>query len=584
MRSNHAYRVCTFSILFFTLITGVSVFSGISKDISIEPPQGTRDKLTAEDLLSGSNTELVHNDYFMPIGDPLPSAHQLCGMIHFSEAGMTTNHPDSDWKGSGQRMFPAFSLPVVSFEGHLIPLKRGIIYSGDINNSFWNIIVSPGRVWQEPGDSGYSRASFPFALTDNYIGQARNGIATFVFNSLAISSVAIQITQETAPVDGYVLANFIGTIPAQYSPQAFEDVDEHILHFEEERAKKPLIRLWSELPYSAFTQSFFRGGLQPDTVSMAALFLDDQLYTQSTQTRTGSYPYPAEMRHGVFSVTKSLGMGLAMFYAAERYGEDIFDELITDHVPILSDHPGWQGVTFENVFGMSTGTRGSDQGNDIVPFINARSAEEKIAAINVLPDSNPEPGEEFHYASTHTFVLSFALNQYVKAKEGPDADYWELVRGNVLKPLGIEHLALTRTIEEEGRLGIPIMGWGSYPNVCEAAKIGKLLCDEGRFQDKQLLNRNKVREALYRTSKTGLGAGTSYGHAERYIHSMWIAHIALTTCEIHAPAMSGHGGNRVVMLPSGVVAIRFSDANFYDIAHMVAVAELYRSSCPLSTH
>lgn len=572
-------QVCGFFILFFTLILGIGVFEGISKNISIEPPHGIRDKLTAEHLLNGSFTELVHNDYFMPIGDTLPPAHQLSGVIHFSETGMTTNHSDSDWMGSGHRTFPGFSLPFVSHGEHLIPLKRGINYSGDINNSFWNIIVSPGRVWLEPGDNGYSRASFPFVLTDNYIGQARNGITTFVFNSSEISYVAIQITQETAPVNDYSLANFVGKIPAQYSPEIFEDVNEHILKYEEERAKKPQMHLWLELPYAVLTQSFFRGGLKPDTVSMAAIFLDNQLYIQPPQTRTGLYPYPMEMRHGVFSVTKSLGMGLAMFYAAERYGEEIFDEFITDHVPILSDHPGWQGVTFENVLNMATGTQGSDQGDDIVPFIVARNAEEKIAAISMLPDSSSLPGEDFNYASTNTFVLSYALNQYVKAKEGPDADYWELVREHVLKPLGIEHLPLTRTIEEEGRLGIPIMGWGSYPNVCEAAKIGKLLCDEGRFEGQQLLNRNKVREALYRTSKTGLGAGTSYGRAQRYLHSMWIIHIVLSTCDIYAPSMSGHGGNRIVMLPSGVVAIRFSDANFYDIAHMVAVAELCRSSC-----
>jgi CubicO group peptidase (beta-lactamase class C family) len=312
---------------------------------------------------------------------------------------------------------------------------------------------------------------------------------------------------------------------------------------------------------------------------MAALFLDDQIFIQPAQTRTGLYPFPTEMRHGVFSVTKTLGMGLAMLYAAERYGEDIFDELITDHVPVLAGHPGWQGVTFENVLGMATGTQGSDQGNDIGPFIRARSAEDKIAAIHVLSDSSPAPGEEFHYASTHTFVLSYALNQYVKAREGSEADCWELVRENVLEPLGIKHLPLTRTIEEEGRLGIPIMGWGSYPNVFEAAKIGRLLADEGRYQGQQLLNRNKVREALYRTAKRGLGAGSSYGRAQRYIHSLWIIHIVLTTCEIPAPTMSGHGGNFVVMLPSGSIAIRFSDANFYDIAHMVAVAEYYRNSC-----
>jgi len=572
-------RIWIFLILALALITGTGAFHGILKNTSIEPPQGTRDKLTADDLLNSNPTELVHNDYFMPIGNTLPAAHQLCGVIQFSESEMTTSHPDTNWMGSGSRIFPAFSLPVVSTKEHFIPIKRGIIYSGDINNSFWNIIVSPGRVWQEPGDNGYSRASFPFVFTDNYIGQARNGIATFVFNDSEVSSVAIQVSQETAPVDDYALANFIGIIPSQYTSKPLSDMNEYILDFKAEQANMPSLHPWTELPSFYLTQSFFNGGLQPDTVSMAALYLDEHLYIQPVHTRTGLFPYSTQMRHGVFSVTKSLGMGLAMFYAAERYGEDIFDELVTDYIPILSDHPGWQGVTFENVLSMSTGTQGSDQGDDIVPFIIARSTEEKIAAVNALPDSYPLPGEEFHYASTHTFVLSYALNQYVKAKEGPDADYWELVREEVLKPLSIEHLPLTRTIEDEGKLGTPIMGWGSYPNVFEAAKIGRLLCDEGRFKGQQLLNRNKVREALYRTSKTGLGAGNSYGRTQRYLNSMWITYIELTPCDIHVPSMSGHGGNHVIMLPSGVVAIRFSDANFYDTGHMVAVAEFYRSSC-----
>lgn len=579
MQLNKMNRIWIFLILLLALITGIGAFQGILKNNSIEPPQGTRDKLTADDLLNSVPNELIHNDYFMPIGNISPAAHQLCGVIHFSECEMNTSHNDTTWMGSGIRIFPAFSLPVVSTSEHLIPLKRGIIYSGSIHNSYWNIIVSPGRVWQEPGDNGYSRASFPFVLTDNYVGQARNGIATFVFNDSGISSVAIQISQETAPIDSYTLANFTGMIPAQYTPETLSNVNEHILNFEEEQANMPSVYPWTELPSSYMTQSFFNGGLQPDTVSMAALFIDGDLYIQPVHTRTGLYPYPVQMRHGVFSVTKSLGMGLAMFYAAERYGEDIFDELVTDYIPALSGHPGWQGVTFENVLSMVTGTQGSDQGDDIIPFIIARSAEEKIAAINMLPDSSPLPGEEFHYASTHTFVLSYALNQYVKAKEGSDADYWELVRENVLKPLGIEQLPLTRTFEVEGNLGTPIMGWGSYPNVFEAAKIGRLLCDEGRYNGQQLLNRNKVQEALYRTSKTGFGAGTSYGCTQRYINSIWVAHIELTTCDIHAPSMRGHGGNHVIMLPSGVVAIRFSDANFNDIAHMVAVAEFYRSSC-----
>jgi len=544
----------------------------------IEPPQGIRDKLTFNDLTSGNFPELVHNEYFMPIGSTIPSAHPLSGEMHFSETVMNTNHSDSNWLGSGMKFFPGFSVYVISYGEYLIPFYRGIILSGNQQNSFWNIIVSPGRVWQEPGDHGYSRASFPFTFTDNYIGQARNGLATFVYNSSEISDVAIQITQETSPVDGYEIVNFSAMIPVRYTPNSFEDREQHILDFERELAARPQVRPWNELPLGGFTGDFFRGAMLPQEVSMAALFLDGRLYIQPAPTRSGPYPYPLEMRHGVFSVTKSLAMGLSMFFAAERYGEDIFEELIVDHVPDLADHPGWQGVTFEGAFCMVTGTQGGETGENIGPFIYARTEEDKIAAINVLPDAAPAPGMTFNYASTNTFVLSYALNQYVKAKEGADADFWSMVKKNVLRPLGIPHLPLARTIENDGKLGTPVMGWGSYPNVIEAAKIGRLLNDEGELRGKQVLNEFRVKEALYRTFRAGYDAGSAYGLPQEYLHSMWINNIGLTIGVVTVPSMNGHGGNYVVILPSGVIAIRFSDSNYYDISHMVAVAEFYSSN------
>ena len=58
--------------------------------------------------------------------------------------------------------------------------------------------------------------------------------------------------------------------------------------------------------------------------------------------------------------------------------------------------------------------------------------------------------------------------------------------------MNIEFLPVSRTLESEGELGTPVMGWGSYPNVYEAAKIGKLLHDEGEYQGIQLLNRDMV--------------------------------------------------------------------------------------------
>ena len=576
MRTDIRIKIFIVLLVLVFLSTGNTSAVAESQDNTrIEPPQGLRDKLTFDDLMNGNFPELVHNDYFMPIGSTTPPVHQLSGEIHFRETAMDTNHSDSNWLGSGMRFFPAFSVYVISYGECLIPFYRGIILCGDQQNSFWNIIVSPGRVWQEPGDNGYSRASFPFTFTDNYIGQARNGLATFVYNSSEISDVAIQITQETAPVDGYQIANFRAMIPVKYSPSYFEDSEQQILDFEKELAVRPPVRAWNDLPLGGFTEDFFRGGLLPEEVSTAALFLDGQLYIQPAYTRSGPYPYPLEMRHGVFSVTKSLAMGLSMFFAAERYGEDIFDEKIVDYVPGLADHPGWQGVTIEDAFCMATGTQGGETGENIVPFIYARTEEDKIAAINVLPDAAPAPGTTFNYASTNTFVLSYALNQYVKAMEGPDADFWLMVKKKVLRPLGIPHLPLASTIESDGTLGTPVMGWGSYPTVIEAAMIGRLLHNEGELRGKQVLNEFRVKEALYRTFRAGYDAGSAYGLPQEYLHSMWINNIGLSIDVVTVPSMNGHGGNFVVILPSGVIAIRFSDSNHYDISHMVAVAEFY---------
>ncbi|MFQ5792672.1 MAG: serine hydrolase, partial [Acidobacteriota bacterium] len=329
-------------------------------------------------------------------------------------------------------------------------------------------------------------------------------------------------------------------------------------------------------PEAELARERFNSGTLPSDLSAAALLIDGVLYTQSVATRAaGPHPYPENMRHGVFSVTKTLGMGLSMFYIAQKHGESVFDALITDYVPILADHDGWRGVSFAHTLGMATGVRGGETGRDIHPFIVARTAEEKLRAIRELPDANPAPGETFEYFSTHFFVLSYALNQYVKAREGPDADYWLMLREDVLRPLGIEHLPISRTIESDGALGTPIQGWGSYPNVDEAAKIAQLLQDEGWFEGRQLLSRNKVREALARSWQRGYDTGGN----QRYFHSVWWRPANLAECVVHVPTMSGHGGNLVMMLPNGLTAIRFTDDNHYDVTPMVHATELYRSSC-----
>ena len=195
---------------------------------------------------------------------------------------------------------------------------------------------------------------------------------------------------------------------------------------------------------------------------------------------------------------------LALFYLEERYDEAVFDALITDYVPALADHPAWQGVTFAHTLNMATGTEGSEAAEHLLNIlVLARSAEEGINNIATLGDYPEAPGEKFNYASTNLFVLSTALQNYVEEKEGPGVYYWDLVHENVLVPIGAEYFTLRHTLEPDGSQGIPILAYGAMPTLDEAAKIALLITNEGEYEGQQLLNREKVREALGRTDWAG---------------------------------------------------------------------------------
>jgi CubicO group peptidase (beta-lactamase class C family) len=309
---------------------------------------------------------------------------------------------------------------------------------------------------------------------------------------------------------------------------------------------------------------------------MFAMLMDGDLYVQPTITRSGPHPWPEWMHHGVYSVTKTMALGVSMLYLAQRYGDGVFDELVTAHVPELTNHPGWQNVTFHHVLNMVTGVTGAERGAAISPFIMARSAEEKIDSIKSFADAPAAPGGEFAYFSTHSFVLSYAMNNFVQSREGPTANYWQMVKEDVLEPIGIKYLPISQSFEAFPEQRVPTMGWGSYPDVDAAAKVAQLLQDDGQFQGQQLLSLAKTREAMRKTANPGYETGYP---GERYFHSVWTVRTSTGNCSIDVPLMSGYGGNHVMMLPGGLSVIRFMDAEDYDVGPTVRAVERYRTSC-----
>jgi CubicO group peptidase (beta-lactamase class C family) len=362
-------------------------------------------------------------------------------------------------------------------------------------------------------------------------------------------------------------------VATQYQAQTFTDAANIIQQYANTLAARLPIHPLSEADPAGQLALLFSDSTGNAYTSLGALLIDGKVYLHPPQTRHGPYPYPYEMRHGVFSVTKSMGGALSLFYLAQRYEEAIFDELITEYVPVLANHPAWQGVTFFHALNLVVGNEGEDVvGDNIYQVSRVSSLDEKLAEIAKLGDAPEAPGEQFQYNSINDFVLSVAMQQYVQEKEGPGINYWDLVRENVLKPIKADTLAILHTQESDGSQGIPIQGTGAVATLDEIAKIAILIENEGLHEGQQLLHGGKIREALRRTAWTGF---LTDFQDQRYNHSFWSHDISTVNGDVTVSNMVGGGGSFVSFLPDKVMMIRLSDeGDFFDDPLIQAIEEL----------
>jgi hypothetical protein len=91
---------------------------------------------------------------------------------------------------------------------------------------------------------------------------------------------------------------------------------------------------------------------------MHAAVKDGTIYYQPSQTPQGPYPYPIQMRFGVWSLTKSVGPGAGTLRLAEKYGDWVFSLRPIDYIDIDPPHDGWNDVTFGEALDTATGLGG----------------------------------------------------------------------------------------------------------------------------------------------------------------------------------------------------------------------------------
>ncbi|MEM7207520.1 MAG: ABC transporter permease subunit [Pseudomonadota bacterium] len=540
------------------------------------PATDTRSELTVADLLdlNAKSVTPLHNSHFVNVGASASALEGFNGELRvpaFSVQRGQAGHSESHYPWQ----FPGFRLRFSSDGEYLIPHQRGLL--GDATRNRWKVIPGPGRIWSEEADRGWSRAAFPFTLVHAHGNGARNGVAAFVYREKKISNLRVQIAQESAPG---VRIDVWGQADVFYLPRSRNADDQEIIHaFQNERENRFNPGAWDALNADSHVLATFDGRIKLDKIAQSALLIDDTLYVRTCRTRLGPYPFCDEMRHSVYSVSKSLGALIAMLWLAQEYGETVFDEKVVDYLPLNARHNGWRDVTFSDALNMATGI------GDLVPFnvrdeyievdgtrlarqiFNAEKIADKLWLMGEFGNYPWKPGDVFRYRTSDTMLLAAAMDAFLKSREGKNARLWDRLNESVFEPLGLPSIPVLETFEPDSRFAIPRLGDGMLLSAHEAAKLAQLIQNHGEHNGRQLLHRERTMRALSQRPDDGLPTGAHYaeGGEARYHMSLWRApHKSQDGCRKVVPYMSGYGGNSILLLPNNTIALRFADGGYND--------------------
>jgi hypothetical protein len=521
--------------------------------------------ITAQDLLKGTAPSgLVANSSFMPSKDAMPAHEAFVGRLHLAAAKMGTD-PDPLTSGivfgKDPGFFPKATIGFFTDGGNLVPATQDVIRAGSLaaGISYWDIIVQPGRVWSEPGENGWSRASFPFAFMHEMEGETHTGIATFLYEGDRVSHVRFQIVQQTSPY--YIVDYFSawGMTSASFTP-GVSNLTSLRATWRASQAHRFPSATWASLETLVGTATLdgFDGLIDPADVVDSALVYKGVLYRKACTTAAGPFPYTDQMRFGVWSQTKSMALGIALLRLAHKYGPGILDEHVVKYVPEAAFFPGWTDVTFNDMANMASG-HGFDSylGGNYADWYQAPSEGMKLAEVLEIPVFAWAPGTTFRYRDQDAFLWGVAMERYLQAREGPKADIWRMVANEVYRPIGIYYTPMCRTLENATRtLGHAIMLEGYFPTLSDEARVAQLLEQRGRWEGKQLLYRPMVDELLPSTTPHGLPSDKPDKY---YLHNFWInPYTPQGGSLMYFGTFVGWGGNLTVLMPKGMTGIRIA--------------------------
>lgn len=556
---------------------GGTVYDSLSGNGSV-----TRTSVTYSNLMGTSYNLTNFSAFAVPSNAANPS-NTFSGLLElvnesstgsFSEQGtnLASSYTDPEH-------LPEFSFEYTQLGTHIIPAQRGLIST---SHPTWSYILEPGRVWQENGDNGYSRAAIPFSLQENGANCTHNGVMTFLFkDDGSTSKLAYQIASETC---AYFKFNMWGQLTANYTSYAITDQQTITTNYQSEVSArmetKPISALATDYPSSGVQVASIGSEQTSAHRSAYGVAINNVHYVGGCGTRYGTHPYCEVLALPSYSTAKSVVGGIGLMRLEQKYAGSQKDLVVSDWLSQCSGTQ-WQDVTLEDALDMATGNYDSsgyevDEGSTAMlsNFFLTYTHSQK-ANFSCSYTRKAAPGSTWVYHTTDTYILGAAIDGYFRNQEGSTKDFYsDMLVEELWKPLGLSPTTYTslRTFDTEAQV---YSGFGLTYHTDDVVKLAEFLNnDSGAINSVQMLDSSLLADALQQTSNRGLEAGSS---TSKYQNGFWAWNAkASLGCanDTWISYMSGYGGIGVVLLPGGMTYYYFSDNAEYTF--VTSITELHK--------
>lgn len=268
-----------------------------------------------------------------------------------------------------------------------------------------------------------------------------------------------------------------------------------------------------------------------------------------------------DVLHDMRSISKSV-IGLLVGQAVGR-GELRTDEAVLDFFPELSGlHDGArERITVAHLLDMASGLAWAEE---VTTYGTAANDETRLwsdpAPWRYILDRQVAhaPGTVWNYNGGCTVLLA----EIVQRRGG--RDWLELARQQLFEPLGI-----TRWEWRGGAHGKPLPYAGLRLSAADLLKLGRLMLDSGRWQDKQVAPVNWVQATL--TPRIALPGGQG-GYSQQW----WCGLLRHEGRALPAIAALGNGGQRLSVVPALDLAVVFTAGQYNSPSIGAAEGRLFR--------